>query len=148
MRSPDDARRWLVEQFNRQLTDAQQRLRITPAQAPAWNAYAVAVGALVSDLGRFETDPLAATSIQRLDRRVDRARDRYTALENVADTMRALYGTLNDEQRATADRILVGTVPPLYEGNPFMGGGVDQAMQRSPGSEGPQRRGRGEPAPR
>lgn len=143
MRSPDDARRWLVDQTGRQLADAQRQLRITPAQTPAWDAYAAAVGALASDLARFESDPIDATSLQRMDRRVDRARNRYTALEGVADAMRTLYATLNEEQRTIADRMLVGTLPALYEGTPFVRTGGD-LTPRQPGMEGPQR-GRGRP---
>jgi hypothetical protein len=145
MRSPDDARRWLVEQTSRQLADAQRQLRITSAQYPAWEAYAASVGALSSDLARFDAEPIEATSLQRIDRRVDRARNRYTALEGVADAMRTLYATLDDEQRRAADRVLVGTIPAAYEGTPFAGGGSDM-MRRQPGIDSPQRgRGRGEP---
>jgi len=147
MRSPDDARRWLGEQSGRQLSDAQRQLRITAAQLAAWDAYAASVGALVGDLSRFDAEPLSETSVQRVDRRVDRARNRYTALENVADAMRGLYATLSDEQRATADRILVGTLPSIYEGNPF--GGADAGSPRQPMNTSTQRRpGRGEPPPR
>jgi hypothetical protein len=128
MGSPDDARKRLMDDSARQLADARQQLRITPAQSGVWDAYAGSVGALVSDLARFDSEPIGATPQQRVNRRVDRARNRYTALENVADSMRALYATLSDEQRATADRILVATVPSLYEGSPFGGGGAEPAQ--------------------
>lgn len=123
MRSRDEARQWLVDQSARQLADAQRQLRITPAQAPAWDAYAASIGALARDVARFEPDPFNATSLQRIDRRVDRARDLYTALEAVGDAMRALYATLSDEQRVIADRVLISALPSLYEGNPFGAGG-------------------------
>jgi hypothetical protein len=127
MGSPDDARKWLMDGSGRKLAGAQQQHKITEAQSAARDAYAGSVGALVSDVARFDSEPIGATSQQRLNRRVDRARDRYTALENVADAMRALYATFDDEQRATADRILAATVPSLYEGSPFGGGGTEAA---------------------
>jgi hypothetical protein len=61
--------------------------------------------------------------------------------------MRALYATLSDEQRVTADRVLAGTVPALYEGNPF--GPPMGASSRPPDMNGQQRRrGGGDPPPR
>jgi hypothetical protein len=145
MRSRDEARRWLVEQSARQLADVQRQLRISPAQAPAWDAYSASVGELVRDLARLEADPFGATSIQRMDRRVDRARNLYTALERVGDAMRGLYASLSDEQRVVADRVLIGTLPSLYEGSPF--GGSD-AMPSQPGGSTQRRTGRGEPPSR
>jgi hypothetical protein len=146
MRSPDEARKWLMDQSARQLADAQRELHITPAQAAAWDAYAANVGVLVGELARFDADPITATSMQRVDHRVDRARNRYTALENLADSMRALYATFNDAQRATADRILAGTVPSLYEGNPFVGGAMESTQNAPKGSTQRRSSGRGDPS--
>lgn len=138
-----------MEQTGRQLADARQQLRITAAQSAAWDAYAASVGALVGDVARFEADPISATSLQRVDRRVDRARDRYTAMENVSDAMRRLYATFSDEQRSIADRMLAGTLPSLYEGNPFGGGGSGMEPSRRTSMSSPQpRQGRGEPPTR
>jgi hypothetical protein len=145
MRSPDEARKWLMDQSARELADARRQLHITPAQAAAWDAYAANVGVLVSELAKFDADPIAATSMQRVDRRLDRARNRYAALENLADSMRALYATFNDEQRATADRILAGTVPTLYEGSAFGGGGMESTRTAPTGSAQRRPSGRGEP---
>jgi hypothetical protein len=149
MRSRDEARQWLVDQSARQLSDARRQLHLTPAQAPAWDAYAVSVGALARDVARFEPDPFNATSLQRIDRRVDRARNLYTALEGVSEAMRALYATLNDEQRVVADRVLIGVLPSLYEGNPFgAAGAVAETPTMSPAAPAPRRTGRSEPPTR
>jgi LTXXQ motif family protein len=119
MPSAAAARQWLMDRSAAQLANAQRQLAIGSAQAPAWDRYSASIGQLVTDLSRFESDPVSATAMQRIDRRVDIARDRYTALENVSDSLHALYAVLSAEQRVTADRVLAGTVPSLYEGNPF-----------------------------
>jgi len=148
MRSRDEARQWLLAQNTRQLAEAQRQLRLTPAQVPAWDAYAASVGALVHDLGRFDADPVNATSMQRMDRRVDRARNLYTALEGVSEAMRGLYAVLSDEQRLVADRVLAGTVPSLYEGSPFAAGPAESLQRQRIDAQPPRRTSGSAPAPR
>jgi hypothetical protein len=118
--SPTTSRHWLAEQSAAQLAAAHQRLAITPEQSPAWDRYAASVGALIADLDRGAPPGASKLPVmQRVGLRVDMARNRYAALENMAEAMNALYAKLNEEQRALADRTLAGTVPPLYDGMSF-----------------------------
>jgi hypothetical protein len=142
MSSAAEARRWLLERNANQLAEAQRRLAITPEQSPAWERFSDSVGQLITDMSRFEADPISATAMQRVDRRVDVARNRYAALESVADSMQRLYAVMTPEQRAIADRMLAGALPGLYEGTPFSTGAPEPAT--APGGQ-PPRRGRGEP---
>lgn len=130
------ARQMLIDQSAAQLASVRARLSLTAAQAPAWDAYAASIGALLADLARdTPIDAHAANALQRVDLRVDVARNRYAALENVADAMRRLYAMLDDEQRPMADRVLAGTVPSLYGGGLMPAGGEFDA--RPAGVPGP-----------
>ena len=111
------ARRMMIEQNNVRLAKAYSQLAISAQQSSAWDSYASSVGALMADVLRAQqVEPEDAGGLQRLDLRVDAARNRYAAIENVADAMRALYASLSDDQRRTADRVLPATVPTLYGG--------------------------------
>lgn len=111
------ARRMMIEQNNERLAKAYSQLAISAQQSTAWDSYASSVGALMADVLRAQqVEPEDAGGLQRLDLRVDAARNRYAAIENVADAMRALYASLSDDQRRTADRVLPATVPTLYGG--------------------------------
>lgn len=111
------ARQMMIEQNNERLAKARSQLAISAQQSTAWDSYASSVGALMADVLRAQqVEPQDAGGLQRLDLRVDAARNRYAAIENVADAMRALYASLSDDQRRTADRVLPATVPTLYGG--------------------------------
>jgi hypothetical protein len=114
--SPAAARQMFFDQSATQLALARARLNLSTPQEPAWNAYADAIGALLADLSRESPQPAGGNAVHRIDRRVDVARNRYAALENVADAMRALYSQLDDGQKRMADRVLPGTVPSLAAG--------------------------------
>lgn len=108
----------MIEESAAQLARVRTRLALTAAQAPAWDRYADRVNGLLGDLLRTPPAETATqpTAVQQIERRLDVARDRYTALESVADAARALYAVLDIEQRQTADRALPGTLPALYAG--------------------------------
>jgi len=123
-----------------QLLSARTQLKLGPPQVAAWNAYEDSIRALLDDLSRSASDG-SGSAVQRVDRRVDLARNRYAALESVADAMRVLYAQLDGEQRLMADRVLPGTVPSLAPytaafdidySEPGPGGGR-QRPQRRPG---------------
>lgn len=139
----------LADQSAAQLTSARARLNLSPQQVPAWNVYEDSIRALLADLAREAPDAgpvgqaVAGGAVQRIDRRVDLARNRYTALESVADAMRALYAQLDEEQRVMADRVLAGTVPSLSAGGfgPAPDGSMPDRPRSSPGGGPPQRQG-------
>jgi len=69
-------------------------LKLTSVQQPLWDAYADKVSALAADISR-ERVRLRATlqmnGLQRIDQSVDVARNRLTALEDIASAAKALY---------------------------------------------------------
>ncbi len=141
------ARQYVMAQSRAQLEQAQGRLKITAEQLPLWERYAASVGALMTDVARGLTEdprPGGLNALQRIDRRVDIARNRYAALEDIAAALRPLYASFDAEQRQRADQLLAGTVPSVYDGAalPFSPGGVP--MERA--GPGPNDvRGRGRP---
>lgn len=91
-------------------------LRLTPEQQTAWKGFADKVLALAADLSR-ERGRIPATlqmnSMQRIDQSVDLARNRLTALEEIALAAKFLYGQLQPGQQAIADARLATTLPAV-----------------------------------
>lgn len=89
-------------------------LKLTGAQQPLWDAYADKVSALAADIsrerGRLQAS-LQLKALQRIDRSVDVARNRLTALEEIASAAKALYERLAPEQQSLADARLATTLP-------------------------------------
>jgi hypothetical protein len=93
-------------------------LKLTPAQQPVWQAYADKLQALVSDLARERSRAQAAAqsreqlnALQQLDRTLDTARNRLTALEDIAAAAKTLYESLTPEQKSIADSRLATIIP-------------------------------------
>ena len=101
------------DQIRMQLTSARLALKLTPEQNPLFQAYENRVIDLLSDLGRGADTPQGEETLRLIDRRVDQARNRLTAAEEIADAARKLYAVLTPEQKEAADRTLPGTVPSL-----------------------------------
>jgi protein CpxP len=89
-------------------------LKLAPDQESSWKAFADKVIALATDILR-ERNRAQATlqmkSMQRIDQSVDVARDRLTALEDIAAAAKTLYAHLTPEQQALADARLATTLP-------------------------------------
>ena len=80
-------------------------LKLTPQQEPLWDAYLDKVRALGNDIAR-ERRPLGSASgnvTQQIDRIVDTARNRLTALEDIAQAAKDLYAKLTPEQQPAAN---------------------------------------------
>jgi periplasmic protein CpxP/Spy len=89
-------------------------LKLTPAQQPAWDSYAEKVEALASDMARERRRAQPGAQInaaQQLDHTVDVARDRLTAIEDIASAAKALYGSLSGDQKTIADSRLAKIIP-------------------------------------
>jgi len=120
----------------------QEDLALAPAQRAAWTAYSERVLKLLDDVvrARSATRLDERPAPQQLDQLADTARDRLTAIEDIADAGKALYAVLNAEQRALADARLVLVARPLLEGTTTtavpMGrppaGGEDNAPDKAP----------------
>ena len=92
-------------------------LKLSPGQEPAWQSYADKVSALAADISRERgrlKETLQMKALPRIDRAVDVARDRLTALEEIASAAKALYARLTPEQQGLADARLATTLPTNY----------------------------------
>jgi len=80
-------------------------LKLTAEQEPLWQAYVDKVRALGNDVARERgRRPAQASNVpQQIDRMVDAARNRLTALEDIAQAAKALYAKLSPEQQPAAD---------------------------------------------
>jgi hypothetical protein len=85
------------------LNEFHEDLKLNAAQEDSWLRYTNQVRALASDVARQRAQPLAANALLSLERAVDVARDRLTAMEDVARAGKAFYATLTPEQQATCN---------------------------------------------
>ncbi len=95
------------EQIEDRLGLLEEDLHLTADQRQGWQAYAEKVGALAGDVNRErERGPLGnaqMNSLLQIDRAVDTARNRLTALEDIAAAAKSLYGSLTPQQKSVAD---------------------------------------------
>lgn len=129
----------ISEQMRMQLNSVRSALKLTPAQNPLWQTYEDRVTDLLSDLSRSANPPAGENAVRQIDRKVDTVRNRLAAMEDLADAAKKLYAGLSREQMEVADRILAGTVPALYSGQPSSFRGDEPR----PGGEGRPSRDRG-----
>ena len=59
-----------------------------------------------------------SSTVQQIDGIVDSARNRLTALQDIAASAKALYETLSPEQKPVADARLATTIPDAFTGRP------------------------------
>lgn len=104
------------DQVRMQLNGVRSALRLSPEQGAAWQVYEERVIELLEDMARVAESPAGEGALKQIDRKVDLARNRLAAIEDVSDAAKKLYASLSSEQKATADRMLPGTVPALYAG--------------------------------
>ncbi len=130
--SATEARERAADQAQMQLNNARRILRLTPAQDPLFDTYQDRVVALLDDLNRgVPPTTVADSAIKQIDRRVDLLRNRLAALEDIADAARRLYAALTPEQKESADRVLPGTLPAMYQQtSPFRGDGAVRERTR------------------
>jgi Spy/CpxP family protein refolding chaperone len=120
-----------VNMFEVTLHEFQEDLKLTAAQEPAWAAYVEKVRALQGDITRERRQTLQLGVLQRIDHAVDVARDRLTAVEDIALAAKALYGRLTPEQQAVADPRLANIITMPLTGTPAV------ASDRAPRPRGP-----------
>jgi len=91
-------------------------LKLAPNQESSWKTYADKVSALAADMSRERVrvqSTLQMKSLQRIDQSVDVARNRLTALEDIAAAAKTLYAHLAPEQQSLADARLATTIPAV-----------------------------------
>ena len=130
--SASEAQARASDQAHQQLNQARTAIRITPAQGALFDTYQDRVVALLEDMSRgVPPATVGESAIKQIDRRVDLLRNRLAAFEDVSDAARRLYAALTPEQKETADRVLLGTLPALYlQTSPFRGDGAVRERER------------------
>jgi len=119
----------LVATIQQQLDSVHYELKLRDDQEQAWQAYQDKVEAFMTDQLRVVPAPAeSGNALRQIDRKTDIVRNRLAAMEDIADAARHMYERLDSRQRATADRLLAGTVPVPYSG-------LDEA--RPSGRDGP-----------
>jgi hypothetical protein len=112
-----------VNQVEVTLHEFHEDLKLTDAQQPAWEAYVDKVRALINDAAkeqRGQRQSVQTTVLQRIDRIVDSARNRLTALEDIAQSAKSLYSGLTPEQQKMADPRLANLIAmPLAGKSPL-----------------------------
>jgi hypothetical protein len=97
------------------LDQLEDDLQLTPAQRVPWKTYRDGVMKMADDAMRaqrsFATGDLTAP--QRMDRLLDVARNRLTAMEDVVDSGKRLYAMLTPAQQLVADRRMAVAVMPV-----------------------------------
>jgi uncharacterized protein HemX len=95
------------EQLEDRLGMLEEDLRLSAEQRVAWQSYADKIRALINDIGRErERGPLGGaqmSALSQIDRVVDAARNRLTALEDIATAAKTLYAGLSPQQKVVAD---------------------------------------------
>jgi len=95
-----------VNQIEVTLHEFHEDLKLTDAQEPAWEGYVEKLRALARDVARESRfTPPQLGLVQQIDRIVDSARNRLTALEESRSPRRCLYAGLTPEQQKMADRV-------------------------------------------
>jgi hypothetical protein len=95
-----------IDQLALILAQLQEDLKLTAGQQAAWDAYVRNLEALASDVARERgrtKEVMQMKVLQRLDHAVDVARNRLTAVEDIAAAAKKLYAGLTPEQQSTAD---------------------------------------------
>ena len=100
------------------LHEFHEDLKLRPEQEPLWQAYEDRVRALASDVARERRQGAQLGVLQRIDHAVDVARDRLTAVEDIALAAKALYAKLTPEQRELADPRLANLIGMPLGGAP------------------------------
>jgi periplasmic protein CpxP/Spy len=100
-----------VNQIEVTLHEFHEDLKLTDAQEPAWENYVTKLRALASDVAReSRSRPAQLGLVQRIDQIVDSARNRLTALEDIAQSAKSLFAGLTPEQQKMADPRLANLI--------------------------------------
>jgi hypothetical protein len=105
------------EQIEDRLGMLEEDLQLRADQRAAWQACEEKIIAYAADIGREQTRGLpgdaSLSSLQQIDHTVDIARNRLTALEDIASAAKTLYGTLTAQQKSVIDPRLANIVSSI-----------------------------------
>ena len=128
----------LADEEERRLNELKAALRLTPDQQSAWQSYETSVKALAYDLARAAAPNSAPeqTAPQKVDQRVDAARSRLAAMQQISESAKNLYERLSDEQKSVANKLLDGTIPPFAIAANAPDAGTQDSRKRGSGKTG------------
>ncbi len=108
------------EQVEYQLGTMLADLHLTPEQAPVWQEFAGRVLSLADDVSRQRARSASASAsyadgVKSISTAVDAARNHLTALEDIESAEKALYQTLQSNQKTLADLRFSTFLPALFK---------------------------------
>ena len=111
---PEESLSDLVEY---RLNILQEDLKLTAEQERTWMTFSDRVREMAADVIREQSRPpvAGATALQQANQAVDGARNRLTAMEDIASSMKKFYESLTPPQRTLTDQ-RVATLLPLLQG--------------------------------
>jgi hypothetical protein len=95
-----------AERFNERMAHLKQRLKITPAQEGAWDAFVQAMQPQPHPEQRADAGGQKLTTPQRLDRVEARRQEMDAAAQRHDQAIRTLYVQLNPEQQKIFDGVI------------------------------------------
>ncbi len=108
-----------ADRVDTRLERLREDLQLRDDQKAAWEKYADRVLALADDISRQRVRDQAKSEespVERLNGIVDVARNRLTALEDIAAALKALYPVLTPEQKKLAATRLISLIPTAASG--------------------------------
>ena len=119
----------IAELIEFRLNLLEEDLRLTDYQQKSWVPFAERVRALAADIAR-ERAPSQSfappTAMQQMNRTVDIARNRLTALEDVGGVARTFYDGLSPAQKMLVDTRFASIIAPLSGNAPEVAGKSQQ----------------------
>ena len=119
-----------ADRVDNRLERLREDLQLRDDQQAAWKAYADRVLAFADDITRQRVHDQATNEqgpVERLDNIIDGARNRLTALEDIAVALKALYPTLTAEQKQLAASRLITLIPMASGGLSSFASGAQRA---------------------
>lgn len=111
------------------LGSLRDKLQLQDAQLPLWQRYESSINAYIEL--HYQQRPVVAAqgdaAPAQLRRLVDQQSNRLAALEDIESAAKALYAALKPEQQATANQLLLATIPTIGGGS----AGDPQSRERS-----------------
>ena len=110
------------------ITRLRDDLKLTKAQRILFDAYVDKITTLGDDIQRSKvtlrsTINVDLASPQQFGQMIDLARNRLTAIEDIADAGTLLFASLSADQKSIANSRLAALVTPLLAGGPMVGMG-------------------------
>jgi len=119
------------EQIEYRLQSLEEDLHLQPEQQASWGAFAAKVRAYAGDLARARARAMTSSStggtsvsgVQYIEQAADTARNRATALDDIAVSAKTLYAGLKPDQKMLADVRIATIIAPQSRATPAQASG-------------------------